>query len=116
MSDDQDKPEDQQMVVERRCLEAALEAASSPLYANRFEVIPVSEAPDGQVILTFGGLIAGERSDSHSHSELFAYVTIHGAYLINRGFAADIVAKLEKMLSPEEISAARRKLSGGANG
>ena len=108
MSDDKLTPQEQKLLVDRQCIQSALEAAAAPLYSNRFEVIPTPDGTDTHVILTLGGVIAGEQGDASTPPMPFINVTIHGAFLITKGLAADIVARFERLLSPVEVEAARK--------
>lgn len=103
-------------LIDQRCVDAALEAAAAPTSTNRFEIIFNPDGSSDHIILTLGGVVAGHHRDASGTLSTFVQAKVHGAYLVKKNLAADIVAKLERMLSSAEVEAARRRLGGNADG
>ena len=112
MSDQNSPPPDRKREIDRKCVEAAVEAAATPVLANRFELLPSPLGTSDQFVLVVGTSIAGEAGDESGTYLSFLTVRMHGAYMFNRGAAADLVVRLPKFLnlSEDEIKAAQERL------
>lgn len=91
-----------QRALDRAALEAALECATLPYLANRFEIFPAQI--DGFVTLIIGGALSGSLGTpgEGAPENHFAKVEMHGAYVLNRELAIDMATKLQLFLRVTE--------------
>ena len=67
-------PPEHLRVMDRASMEAALDAASLPLLANRFEIISAQDDTNSSVVLVLGGLLSGMSGPTKEEAQAFAKV------------------------------------------
>ena len=80
--------------LNRKSLKEAIRASCLPVYISRFEILPNAPFKD-HIVLTLGGGISGNLGVSEEEKEEFAVAEMHGAYIISKDFARQLVEHLE---------------------
>ncbi len=107
-----DLPKDETEKLNKVSINTALEMATLPVLANRFEIVPHPYGPKAGLVLILGGVLTGKHDD-----ETFRNVRMHGAYAIDRKMTALLATRIKRFcaLTPNEVSEAENNLDAGAD-